>query len=461
MNSIKRIVGIFVIVCLLLCNFTASATFAYDGFFDVSDSAWYKDAVDYVYDNNLMVGTSDHAFSPNTTVTRAMFAQVLYRMAGSPAVNDGSNYADVPVNAWYRTAVAWASSAGIMSGYGNHCFGAGDPITREQMMTVLHRFDEVSTDRNEVDVLRGFTDTESISNWAYAAIAWGVDKGIMSGSNHKIKPRAGATRAEVAMILMRFCTYIYDLPEGHDALESYIDISKVHNGYVSMRYVGETDKKFRARVILGGEITTYVIHPNQEYRFCFPYGPGEYEIIMFENTHDTRYRRVLSEKVDVSEDDYQKSLLCPATYYNYDKVQGVSMKAQDLWDVKKTDRENAKFVFDWVASSFKYDMERMNFVESGYLPDLSHVLEKGGGVCLDYSSLYASMLRSQGVPCQIVVGNEGVWGDMQCHAWCRALIDGKWTYIDPTFGSGRKTDRDRFFDMDDKLMGRYFKDYCF
>lgn len=455
----RKAFGILFLVCVLLYSFflTASAL----EFSDVDENAWYAEQVKYVSDHNLMVGVSAHQFGPQTKVTRAMFAQILYRMAGSPAAGEGKQFSDVTSSAWYYKAVRWATASGIMAGYGENRFGPDDSITREQLLTVLNRFTSDDDYVFDESVLLRFDDSRDVHDWARFAVCWGIENGIVSGSGKFMKPRSGATRAEVASILTRFCQGTYKLPDVVEATESYISTDRIDEGYVAVRYVGTTDKKLKVRVAKGDDLTYYVVEPNQEYRFCFPYGAGTYEVVLFENTTGTRYRRLIDKKIEVTDAEYEMSLVCPATYYNYEKVSGVNLTSSELWDSGKSDRENAKAVFDWVTKNLTYDTVRMNFVESGYLPDLSLVCEERKGLCLDYAAMYASMLRSQGVPCQIVVGYEGSSGSKQCHAWCRAYLDGEWVLIDPTFGSGRYASRYTYFDMNDRMMSHYQMDYVF
>lgn len=110
-------------------------------FSDVSADAWYTEAAQWCRDNGIMSGTSDTTFSPDGTMTRAMLATVLYRAEGSPAAILPPSFSDVAPSSWYSEAVAWVSENGIMSGYGNRTFGADDPVTREQIATILWRYD--------------------------------------------------------------------------------------------------------------------------------------------------------------------------------------------------------------------------------------------------------------------------------------------------------------------------------
>ena len=180
-------------------------------FSDVSSSAWYSEAVDYVYENGLMTGVSSTQFAPNNTLTRAMVVQTLYAMAGKPSVSAASSFADVSSGDWYAQAVAWASANGVVSGYNAAQFAPNDPVTREQMALILYLYAQMmgyDAARAGVD-LRAFVDYDEISSWALEAMDWAVNAGLLTGTgNDVLDPTGTATRAEVAQILMNFCENI-------------------------------------------------------------------------------------------------------------------------------------------------------------------------------------------------------------------------------------------------------------
>ena len=172
-------------------------------FLDVAEGAWYYDAVYYCYDNGYFYGTSDDRFTPDGTMTRAMFATVLYRIAGEPKVKGTSAFADVEAGTWYTDAVIWATGEKIIEGYGNGIFGTNDPITREQMVTLFWRYNGKPAAKNAD--LSIFTDADKISDWAKDAFEWSISVGVINGKGGGIlDPKGTATRAEVAQIVMNY-----------------------------------------------------------------------------------------------------------------------------------------------------------------------------------------------------------------------------------------------------------------
>lgn len=181
-----------------------AVTLADNTFTDVSDSDWYAESVGRMIHSKLMNGTTSTTFAPGDLFNRAMMASVLYRMAGSPAVTGSSNFNDVAVGSWYYNAVEWGYSAGIISGY-NGSYGPDEPITREQVVEILYRYAKsTGMDVSAHDSLSGFADRNEVSDFALEAMNWAVDNGIISGTTETtLNPKATATRAEVAAMLMR------------------------------------------------------------------------------------------------------------------------------------------------------------------------------------------------------------------------------------------------------------------
>ena len=171
-------------------------------FSDVSEGAWYYDAVRYASENGLMGGYGNGLFGPHDNLSRAQFAQILFNREGRPVVNYLLQYGDVASGAWYTEAVRWATSQGIVGGYGNGMFGPNDNITREQLAVMLWRY-AGSPAATHKELL--FNDTDEISGYALEALRWAVENDIISGyGDGRLGPQGLATRAQTAQMLMNF-----------------------------------------------------------------------------------------------------------------------------------------------------------------------------------------------------------------------------------------------------------------
>ena len=173
---------------------------------DVKAGDWYANAVNYVTLTGLMNGTGD-GFSPNLAINRGMKVTVLYRMAGSPEVTAENPFTDVPADTWYTDAVIWASENGITAGTSETTFSPTNSLTREQLATFFYRFaDFENPDPIEITGdLTGFTDAGQVASYATDAMKWAIGEGLISGTTETtLSPKATATRAQVATILMRY-----------------------------------------------------------------------------------------------------------------------------------------------------------------------------------------------------------------------------------------------------------------
>ena len=170
-------------------------------FEDLVANEWYHDYVDFVLNSGIMNGTSATTFEPNAEVTRAMAVTVLYRAAGCPKVAEIATFTDVPADAWYAEAVAWAQANKIALGTSETTFEPDAPVTREQMATFLWRAAGVPA----VEIELSFEDTAEISAYAVEAMKWAVSEGIFVGDgNNTVRPFDNASRVELAAILTRY-----------------------------------------------------------------------------------------------------------------------------------------------------------------------------------------------------------------------------------------------------------------
>ncbi len=183
-------------------------TDAFEGYYpDVKIAAWYYDAVSYVTYYEIMSGYRSGSFGPANNLQRQDFVLILSRVDGadlSPYQNATGGLSDVVAGSYYAPAVAWAIDKGIITGYQDGTFGVGDTITREQVCTIFYRYNNSPAVSNAADILSVFPDDVHISSFAFDAMAWAVQNGVISGmQNGKIAPVAGASRAQIATIAMR------------------------------------------------------------------------------------------------------------------------------------------------------------------------------------------------------------------------------------------------------------------
>ena len=183
---------------------TIKVKFKESWFKDVSKDADYYEAVKFVVEKGLFNGVSDTKFAPDTTMTRAMFVTVLWRLEGEPVVNYSMNFDDVVADTWYTEAVRWAASEGIVLGYGDGKFGVDNQITVEQAAVILARYAEyVNKYTRATEDLSAYHDATSVSDWALEQMKWAVENGIYEGNKSNLHPATHAPRYLVAEMLYR------------------------------------------------------------------------------------------------------------------------------------------------------------------------------------------------------------------------------------------------------------------
>lgn len=172
---------------------------------DLNPREWYHDAVHFCMDNVIMNGTNVNVYSPNLPATRAMICKVLYQAEGCPDPFEGvlvQPYRDVRALDWHYPCITWATRAKVAEGYGNGNFGPNDPVTREQVVTLLWRYSGKPEPRSDT---LNFFDAHLVHEYARKAMLWATENGIMNGKGNGIlDPRGYAKRTEIAQIMLNF-----------------------------------------------------------------------------------------------------------------------------------------------------------------------------------------------------------------------------------------------------------------
>ena len=176
-------------------------------FTDVNNGDWFLAAVQYVYENDRMAGTSSTTFQPEVNLTRAMAAQVLYNLEGQPAVTGDTTFTDAAAAGdWAVKAITWAEQTGVVAGIGDGLFDPTANVTREEFAQMMYNY----ASYKEYDLtlegdLSQFEDASAISGWAETAMSWANGSGLINGHDDgTIDPQGTTTRAQAASILMNF-----------------------------------------------------------------------------------------------------------------------------------------------------------------------------------------------------------------------------------------------------------------
>ena len=228
-----------------------------------------------------------------------------------------------------------------------------------------------------------------------------------------------------------------------------IDYSNTKDGYVMVRYTVSTAKKLKVQVTgPSGTTYTYNISAGADWTtFPLSDGNGGYKVTVFENMSGNKYATVLSVSFTAKMTDQFAPFLRPNQYVDYASAPKTVAKASQLAAGKKDELGKVQAVYNFVVTDLTYDKQKAATVQSGYLVSMDAILEKKKGICFDYAAVMAGMLRSQGVPCKLVVGYAGT----AYHAWINVYTKEKgwidaavyfngdtWKLMDPTFASSGK-----------------------
>lgn len=227
-----------------------------------------------------------------------------------------------------------------------------------------------------------------------------------------------------------------------------IDASNASQGYVMVKYNGN-GARIKVQVIKSGKETyTYDLNARDAYEvFPFSEGNGSYAVKVFENVSSSQYMQIASANLDVSLSNEFLPFLYPNQYVNFSDSSRTVAVAKTLAASASDQIGIVGNVYDYVTDNITYDYEKAASVQSGYLPDIDHVLSVRTGICFDYAALMTAMLRSQNIPTKLVVGYTG----SIYHAWVSVYLDNigwvdnmiyfdgtDWKLMDPTFASSGK-----------------------
>ena len=172
-------------------------------FVDVSPNRWSYGDILRAYQQGIVNGTDPNRFSPDENTTRGQLVSMIYRLNGSPAVSGSSTFTDLTMD-YYRDAITWAQQNNVVQGIGGTQFAPDQPMIRQDLLTILYR---LSGEPETAGSLSDFGDAAKVADYAQKAVAWAVENDILRGSDGNILPESNATREQAVAILMRYIQY--------------------------------------------------------------------------------------------------------------------------------------------------------------------------------------------------------------------------------------------------------------
>ena len=219
----------------------------------------------------------------------------------------------------------------------------------------------------------------------------------------------------------------------------FIDTSKVDLGYVTAGCVGKVTgyDKLKFQVVKGDVCYDYDLQLNPT-QYPINMGSGTYTFRIMERVEGNSYAKVSGYTKDVHLRSTTIPYTVPNVYCNYNPNGFCAVMAFSLCLNCKTTKAAYEAIVKWVCSTVTYDHAKADSLvkSKGYIPSPEATLKECKGVCFDYASLTAALLRCVGIPCKVVTG----WIDGgYYHAWVSAFVDGKWRRCDPTMmAAGKK-----------------------
>ncbi len=225
-----------------------------------------------------------------------------------------------------------------------------------------------------------------------------------------------------------------------------IDASGANEGWVAAKAVNDVRLKFQ---VIKGEMSYNYDLPGDGTPIVCPVnmGSGSYTFRVMQNTTDSNYVEICSVQMDVSLASEFAPFLLPSVICDYSESSAAVKKAKELTANAANEADAVAAIYDWVCANISYDAAKAEDLsdKSGYLPNPDSTLSSGTGICFDYSALVGAMLRSVGIPCQVITGY--VSPNDLYHAWNMVYIDGSWqavgidvrantwSRVDSTFGA--------------------------
>lgn len=209
-----------------------------------------------------------------------------------------------------------------------------------------------------------------------------------------------------------------------------VDASNLGDGYVMIKSEAN-DKGLKVNIEAEEGSYYYNLYDDGNYiTYPLQMGSGEYTVKIYENVAGDTYASIASWTFLVEMEDKKSVFLYPSQYVDYTSDSAVVVKAAELCKGLDTAEEKVKALYKFVAAKVQYDHAKAKTVKRGYLPSPDDTLQTLTGICMDYAALLAALLRSQGIPASLVIGD--VLPEGYLHAWNRAYVNGTWVHMDAT-----------------------------
>ncbi len=284
-QKLLKTAGAIILAAGLSANSVQAAEYT-----DVNMADWYYESVQYVSDKQIMTGLDSVTFGSGQPLARVQFAVILHRMAGSPEPAVPSTFADVAAGEWYSDAVAWASSAGIVTGYTDtNTFMPGQSITRQEIAVMMYRFACYTGKESKARAnINSYPDALQVSSFSYEAMQWSVAHELVKGDKGNLNPQGTTNRAECSTIIQRYLENDWiptgtenskpvnpSTPEGTEKGQAVVNYARQWVGKTPYQYAGNS-------LTTGTDCSGFVKLIYAEFGITLPRSTQEQEVIGIE-----------------------------------------------------------------------------------------------------------------------------------------------------------------------------------
>jgi len=210
-----------------------------------------------------------------------------------------------------------------------------------------------------------------------------------------------------------------------------LDTRYIETGILSVQYQVPQSKMTKIMIENGSERTFHNLPADRtEESFSLLMGDGRYKISILEQVSGNQYRAIKTETLQVAIKDTSALFLSSVQEIRWNEEMAAIQKAAELTEGLTTDLEKVMAVYEYIVKNIRYDYDKIPTLTSSYLPNIDNTFFENKGICYDYSSLFAAMLRSVGVQAKMAKGYAP--GIDEYHAWNEVLVNGQWRTVDTT-----------------------------
>ena len=468
----KRLLGLLILSMALLmpaASFASSTTLNLDG----TQSSWAESELKQAYSYGLSYPGVMSSYKKE--ITREEFSTLgvkLYEgLSGNKAVAGTNPFTDTR-----NTEVLKAYKLKIINGKSPTGFYPYDKITRQEIAVMITRTLNASGISTKVTSTSfPFTDKGQVSSWALDAMQFVYSNGIMKGiDSSRIGPLQNTSREQAIVLIKR--TYekykgsaaviqpqpVPSQPEPAQTVTvvpgsgAYIDTSLKEKGIVRVGYKGSGSEKLKVMVAKGETKYYYPLKPDGViHGFPLQLGNGEYKVSVLNNISGNQYGYLKTETLSINLKDPNIVYLNSIQTITWNPDSAASKKNIQLTTGITDPTKKINASYDFIVKNVTYNYDKINGLTSEYTPNPDETLKVLNGICYDYSSLFAAMKRSEGIPIKLVKGYNK-YTDVY-HAWNEVYINGKWVVVDTTFDAVYYSNRQDYAFQ--KNSGDYTKVY--